>query len=125
MAFYEDMGPRPEGTSLDRKDNDGNYSCGKCDECKRNGWKANCRWATRLVQLLNKRMDSRNKSGYRGVTWDSATKKWRASIKTESVSIYVGESSDLLEAAWLYDQFAIQLWGDDARPNFNYIQIGA
>lgn len=41
--FMEDMGRRPDGTTLDRIDAGGGYS------------KGNCRWATWTVQSLNKR----------------------------------------------------------------------
>ena len=37
-AFYDDMGERPKNKTLDRIDNDGNYSCGKCEECLKNNW---------------------------------------------------------------------------------------
>lgn len=41
--FYNDMGDRPKGMSIDRIDPDGNYS------------KSNCRWATNETQSKNKR----------------------------------------------------------------------
>lgn len=54
--FFSDMGCRPgEFYSIDRKNNNGNYSCGKCRECLENGWVSNCRWATPEEQIRNTR----------------------------------------------------------------------
>lgn len=41
--FLEDMGPKPRGLTLERRDNNGNYEFG------------NCKWATRLEQRHNQR----------------------------------------------------------------------
>lgn len=58
--FVEDMSPRPDALTLDRINNDGNYSCGHCDECLSKEWPANCRWATNQQQTINKRPRKRN-----------------------------------------------------------------
>lgn len=52
--FRADMGKRPAKHSIDRIDNDGHYSCGKCSECLENGWPANCRWVSNTEQARNR-----------------------------------------------------------------------
>jgi hypothetical protein len=121
VEFYEDLGDRPEGMSLDRKDSNGNYSCGKCPECLTNGWVANCQWATRKHQSVNTRMHRTNTSGRRGVSWDKRSHKWEAYISIDNSKFSIGHFSDREEAAWMRDQWALALYGPDAPLNFEYV----
>ena len=49
------MGDCPAAMTIERIDNNGHYSCGRCPECIANGWPMNCKWATRIEQARNKR----------------------------------------------------------------------
>lgn len=54
-VFFKDMGKKPLGLSIDRIDVNGNYSCGKCSECKKMKWQLNAKWSNAKEQGMNKR----------------------------------------------------------------------
>ena len=53
------LGPCPDDMTIDRIENNGHYSCGKCSECLSNGWSFNLRWATDIQQANNRRTNVR------------------------------------------------------------------
>ena len=102
--FLEDMGARPKNMTLDRIDNDGDYE------------PSNCRWATRLGQNLNRRRKHPNE--YSGIT--KRRESWSVQIGVEYAKVGVYGIKDKLEAAWIYDQLAMQLHGELANLNFDW-----
>jgi hypothetical protein len=58
-----------------------------------------------------------NISGFRGVRFHSAVKKWCAEIKVDPRRIYLGVFEDKIDAAIAYDMAALMFNGDFAQTN--------
>lgn len=85
-AFFEDMGERPEGMTLNRIHGAKIYS------------KETCEWTTLSVQSYDQRMNSSNKSGRTGVMWRKERNVWESRI-TVNKTIYILYYGDSFEDA--------------------------
>ena len=79
--------------------------------------KKNLRIATNSQNGANASKSKNNTSGFKGVTWCKASKKWQAQIMVNRKHIYLGLFEDKREAAAEYDRKAKELFGEFAATN--------
>lgn len=77
----------------------------------------NLRAATRCQNGANQKIAVDNKSGYKGVSWASSKKRWRANVIVNGKSVFSKYYRTLEEAALAYNKAAIEHHGEFARLN--------
>lgn len=98
----------------------------KIDHINRNGCdnrRSNLRVCSHQQNLMNKPKQKDNESGFKGVSYDKQTKKFRAQISFNNKDIYLGRFADPIEAAKSYDRKALELFGEFAVLNFPQILL--
>lgn len=83
-----------------------------------NNQRSNLRVATGSQNNQNARARSAAKSPYKGVGWSSQRHKWQAKIRADGRNLHLGFFTSELEAAYVYDAAARELFGEFACPNF-------
>ena len=76
----------------------------------------NLRLVTRSQNFMNRSVIC-GKSKYKGVGWHKKDKRWRARIKINGKTIFIGNFKDEVDAAIAYDLKAIELFGKYACLN--------
>lgn len=79
--------------------------------------KSNLRLCDHSSNQSNSKLRVNNSSGYRGVHWNKATKMWRCKITRHGKTYELGYFSDRIEAAKVYNDHSVNLFGEFAYLN--------
>jgi hypothetical protein len=79
--------------------------------------KQNLRFSNNKTNAQNMRSNINSTSKYKGVSWNSERKKWRAVLKYNDKQVHIGRFNSEEEAARAYDKKALELFGEFARLN--------
>ena len=79
----------------------------------------NLRLCTHSQNLANRKLQSNNITGFRGVCWVSRDQRYMASIKVKGKNIYLGYVKRAGEAAAAYDAKALEVFGEFANLNLS------
>jgi hypothetical protein len=110
IIYYIQTGEDPGENCIDHADG------------KKSTNEENIRIASREENSANRAKPSHRKgkktsSKYKGVYWNKAAKKWRASITVSGKNINLGFFMDEKEAAKSYNKAAFEAWGEFAKLN--------
>jgi hypothetical protein len=94
-----------------------------CDHINHNGLdnrRANLRLCTPQQNSFNQRPRRNSTSIYKGVSWNSEVRKWKAEIKHNGRTISIGYFEKEQDAAIAYDDYAAELFGEFAWLNHRH-----
>jgi hypothetical protein len=97
----------PKGVLVDHIDHNGLYNR-----------RRNLRLCTNAQNVYNQQARPNGTSKYKGVCWHKGKKKWRARIGCSGKLHSLGDYKDEIEAAKVYDDKAVELFGEFACLNF-------
>ena len=86
--------------------------------------KENLRICTHAENLRNQNIQTKSRSGFKGVRFHTLHKKWIAQIKINQKVKYLGLFSTSEKAALAYDQAAKKYFREFAHLNFPEIEMG-
>ena len=98
INFYNDMGERPKGMSLDRIDNNKGY------------YKDNCRWTNRTTQSRNQNTRVDNSSGVKGVCFCNRSNKWCCQISVNKRRKHIGYFVNFEDAVKARKDAELKYW---------------
>lgn len=72
----------------------------------------NLRECNHQENAWNRKKQSNNTSGMKGVTWDAKNKRWKAQIRDHGVPVYLGSFKNKVDAGFAYQTYAAKMRGE-------------